>query len=323
MNKVYDKLAILSRPTELNSLSSIDLDSNYTPGTIVLSIDSHNLKHCLFPISGFIEPKRISRGFSFQTRVLRDNKNSHDTNFLDLKWHDPNEIELFVAVVEYLTTKVKEENKLVEDIISIVRKWDYYLSNDSTDLVFTSALGLFAELEILKSLLTENLIDSSLNEWTGPNGSRHDFELSNICLEVKASISNNYTIEVSSLDQLERHNHKRLNIIYCNYKIDDAGENLWNLVDSFKIFGYEIWKEVLRKVEMVAGTSNLDGLKNYGFKLHKAIRYEITPDFPALTNPKLEVLGLQAISKAKYSINLLNCAPANTLESYKGILDEA
>lgn len=92
-------------------------------------------------------------------------------------------------------------------------------------------LGLFAELSVLRSLLSHST-PPTIEVWTGPLGRPHDFEASSGCLEVKATGPDTDTIRINGLDQLDTHDGRSLELVIVTVVPDPDGTTLADLVGT-------------------------------------------------------------------------------------------
>ncbi|MBD9363766.1 PD-(D/E)XK motif protein [Methylomonas fluvii] len=98
------------------------------------------------------------------------------------------------------------DQKAYQTFIGRIRAWQDFMSrNDNGILCREAELGLFGELELLKSLIATGMpAPLAVDAWCGPMGGVQDFAIGTGAIEVKSTVSSNsFPANIGSLDQLD------------------------------------------------------------------------------------------------------------------------
>ncbi len=127
------------------------------------------------------------------------------------------------------TKKIKGQKTALEIIHTRLQRWKSFLSRKRSPLLTEHEIqGLYAELEFLKNLLSQNEEQLVVLEgWKGPLGGPHDFVLGNYAVEVKStSKSTANSIRISSENQLVTHLDRLFLQVFSLAVFHDSGHGL-------------------------------------------------------------------------------------------------
>lgn len=164
-----------------------------------------------------------------------------------------------------------------------------------------------AEVQMLNMLNKHELINSVKENWPGPDGNVHDFELTNCSVEVKSTLhaKDKPELVISSQHQLQRTGEKPLYVALFQY--ENSGDmNVGNEVYSFdasQIDRNSLY-EKLRKKGIVEGS--ISWQKSYHW-IENPRFYEVTDGFPRITEDVFVNNQFpKDISKIIYHVDLKN-----------------
>lgn len=227
--------------------------------------------------------------------------------------HDLKSIfELFCNNLIEDTKEITNEDQFINAVIYRINTWIKLFEKKYKSMSPKQILGLAAEIEFLKIWITKK--NENISTWLGPENSPQDFisKNQNNAYEIKASSWDADLINISSINQLDFMGEIFL-IVYPTKILDSTDSdaiNLNTLIKSIKEitspFDFSIFMGKLCKLGYHPKESNL-----IYFQLNKPICYEISRDFPRLTETSLPL----GIVECKYKILL------NLIEEYKISVD--
>jgi hypothetical protein len=192
----------------LEALAGGDLRLRFlSPGEAApaIGLDVAGRRHLLFPIKGdtlVVEDQR-SGGVRFSRRVLEDE--SGGRVFVDVICAKAHLNELFDIVASEMVDEVASRGADHPDVgcRRVLDRWRELLDREADAVSgVEKVIGVFGELFHLRELV--RIDPRAVALWTGPTGSRHDFQGSGASLEVKATQTRHGRFfEISSHDQLE------------------------------------------------------------------------------------------------------------------------
>lgn len=179
-----------------------------------------------------------------------------------------------------------------------------------------SPYSTLAEVQMLNMLNNYGMIDSVKNNWPGPDGNVHDFELKNCSVEVKSTLhaKDKPELVISSQHQLQRTGDKPLFVALFQY--ENSGDMcVGDEVCSFE--GAQIERNALydklRNKNIVEGS--ISWQKSYHW-IENPRFYEVTEDFPRITEDVFVNNQFpKDITKIIYHVDLRN-QPAYTFEEF-------
>ena len=188
------------------------------------------------------------------------------------------------------------------------------LGNKSTD---NQPYPYIAEFHLLHALDAAGLVQDVRQEYRGPEGGVHDFEMASFSLEVKSHLHADETdkpgeVTISSDKQLSLTGTKPLYLVY--YKMEETGDmSLKNCIDSF-----DHKRDIaLEKLESLKKFYEGDLYWEAPYHLlEEPLVYPVTDGFPRIT--PLKFVGGQTpagVTKLIYHISLANL-PCCTLSEF-------
>lgn len=166
-------------------------------------------------------------------------------------------------------------------------RWQEMLKKKTQGLLsYMEIKGLTGELYFLKEyMIPEFGFELALNSWTGPEGTKQDFEIGNTWYEVKSTTSGATSIKISSTEQLDTSDPGELVVMYLDKTspADQAGITLNSL--------YAWFMQELPTDEQRCKISNLlfsqgyvhhREYDDYIFHFHGMERYFVDNNFPCL-----------------------------------------
>jgi hypothetical protein len=218
--------------------------------------------------------------------------------------------ELFLDLSCAIFDTIKEINiqqESAEIFKEMILKWSAFFNNKKIDkLGEKEVMGLWGEIFVLKTLLTNNEIDTNeiLNAWKGPFDSNRDFEFTFKDIEVKTIKHDGEFIDISSEFQLSIDKDIEVELRVIKVRQEDNGLSLKLIVD-------ETITEILQKNGQIdlfysalyqkVNLIELFEYDNYCFAINSDRTYDVNNvDFPKIINNQL----IDGISKVKYKITL-------------------
>ncbi|MGO2842040.1 PD-(D/E)XK motif protein [Corynebacterium variabile] len=164
-------------------------------------------------------------------------------------------------------------------------------------------VGLLLELETLRTLYDSIGIDA-LHRWTGPDKERHDFELEDVSLECKATVSReNLTVTIHGAHQLDPMGDKPLVLLVRKYESTiDKGTSVPLLIREIAELPGIDSDELARKLaESGLSPEVLEKDAEFTRFFHvESHEFDVTADFPAVPVSSLS----DRISRVAYTVDL-------------------
>lgn len=203
------------------------------------------------------------------------------------------------------TKELHDEEYAVNTILRRLDKWQHLLKNRRKIIDRRQLKGLAGELLFLKNYLLErNSAEEALSFWNAPLQSVHDFEISNVSVEVKTKSSTN-SIRISSYEQLSTElDHLLLYIATLNDSTSKTPEtfNIYSLIDDIKTaISDTVLEERFENLLMQYGFMKLEEYKDYWFLFVSDEFYKVEEDFPRITDLP------EGIENLTYKVNLEKC----------------
>ena len=220
--------------------------------------------------------------------------------------------EPFSAFADSLHEEMKGE---LEDNVSltlrVLRTWRWLWTTDPEGLTRESALGLIGELWFL---IRWAGIADTLDAWSGPEGSLHDFAGHEVSVEVKASQSTTLdgpTHRIGGLQQLTPLETGSLYLFSVVIVPDNAaGNTLSKLVD----IGLAVLRndparreQFLHKLSKVGWAASLNKQFDLPFRVVSEQLYKVTATFPALTHASFPDGTPAAVTAISYALDMSSC----------------
>lgn len=287
----------------VREVMSIELDV----GRILLGLDIQRRRHLLIPVAQNtrITSDRRSSGVQIVAHPLLDRDTLQP--FVDLVCLKPHLQELFsILVNEILDLLKKDSSKPDQTCRQVLDRWRELLEREPSGLLGIEKLvGLFGELWFLREMVKRN--PNAVRYWTGPRGSRHDFSVGTLAIEVKSTLSRRGRfVEIHGHEQLEPPEHGELYLTILKLEqVPALGESLPELVESIVQQGGDRYTLLNLMAQVDVGLLTLDEYKDIRFRLNENRIYEVKDDFPRITpNSFLDGTLPNGVIKLTYQIDL-------------------
>lgn len=241
-----------------------------------------------------------------------------DRNALVVSLIEQSQIDLF----EILCRDIVETGEVAESADSALartiqrtRRWHHLLRSGSLRrLSIEEQRGLVGELSVLRALVETIGPKAAIDAWTGPTGAAKDFELGNVCIEVKAKrTAAKPFVRISSEEQLSDVPGARLFLHVANVAsaIKPQGMTLHDHVaETEQLFEPEI--DAFDAWEAAIAATGYDTLHDYEdrrWELIDSREFEVINGFPRIETPLTS--GVESVT---YSIALDACSPFEVQE---------
>lgn len=283
-------------------------------GSVSLAVDHDQVRHLLVPIlsSTRVRSGLDGPGLVLRKRLLEDDDSS--TTFADLSCLRPELQYLFDDLCSDVLVEIDGlEHQPMKAVYQVVDRWRSLFDRPAGILSDEAAAGLFGELLVLQRLLED---DASAHRcWAGPYGSRHDFVIDDLAVEVKAaSASEGRIVRVHGLDQLEAPDDGRL--LLAVFRLADSrrsggGTTLLELAEEVLALSDDepAVRSLLAIVGYVLGAVESNDTR--AWTVTEERWYDVDEAFPRLTRAGLTVAGVSdAVVDVDYSLDLAANAPA-------------
>lgn len=186
-----------------------------------------------------------------------------------------------------------------------VSRWKEMLRDTQSKLLSEEKLvGIYGELLFLEQLTMHHGF-CALSAWTGPQGSRHDFELADASFEVKTTTNhNNLNVTIHGSKQLEPKDNLPLYIVAYQIENSVNGMSVPMLLQRLYDRGLDRL-DILRRIGVLGYAEEDSGYysdKRFSELAHKIL--EVTKDFPQLTSRTVPQPILDRLRSLEYSIDL-------------------
>lgn len=274
--------------------------------------DAKGLRHFLISLNKDDEELNDShsRGLSVITRNLMVS-GSEPKKYIDLTCHDIRGHVIFDMIGTEIAVEL-ESGRPHDVIHKVLCKWRYFWGQSPRDLLsYEELIGLFAELWFLYHWLflrTDKL--DAVKSWRGPFSSRHDFELKDQSVEVKATTNVQSRIhKIHGIDQLSPPDKGNLLFFSLRIREEQGAKN--SLPSIIELFQEKLKDNIdaLSKFEntlAVAGYSPIhnEEYSKFKFRVVDQKLYSVTDNFPRIIIDSF-VGGLpEGVGTIEYMINL-------------------
>jgi hypothetical protein len=286
---------------------ALDRDSNFQKIILIQTIDGN------IEISNAIENINLVNSFSISSFPSNDN---NLPVFYTIRLNDQAEDEIFFSFIEDLVLQITSENNIspMFSVIKRIKSWmNFFKKRNIGALGENEQLGLFAELLVLRQILTETTYEriNVIQAWEGPYNENHDFVFSNsIGVEVKSTTSNNpFNVKISNQYQLDNSNFDNLYLVVFQVKrhTNNDYEKLPTIVRSiFNLLSIDQnavikFQDALWELGYLSEAEDL--YNDYSFQLlNEGLIYQVDDLFPKITSNMLS----NKISNVKYVVSIQN-----------------
>lgn len=306
-------LAQVDAPKQDGSLQTFGIGQLITTGEIRVGADYQGVRYLLVPIT-------TEENFEedVQSAAVQLVKKTHaEKTYICARCPRIGLFAVFNKFCEAVIEQLLDSSESPSlSTINTLNQWRQLLENapDPGQLSESKTIGLLAELLLLEKIL-EKQVDRSLEVWTGPSGSQHDFRCGSTAIEVKATlIREGREISISSLTQLTPPVEADLYLAFYRFESAPNGESISDVVDRILNLGIapQALLEELRKIGYTLDNEPLVQENNYLLTEHRI--YDTQSDsFPKITPESFKddecPPGVMSLS---YKIDLTN-EPPNSL----------
>ncbi|SFO86409.1 Putative PD-(D/E)XK family member [Chitinophaga sp. YR627] len=255
------------------------------------------------------------RGLKIETSVgtLANIHNSLFLTFTQSIVNTNNIFELFISDLCDRVIILQDRKNLLSTILSTLSEWEFFFEKQDDELMsLETQKGLVGELYFLKDYLFHKYTFlESIDYWTAPNATNHDFQIIDRAIELKTTSGKQHKkITISSEKQLDNAGleHLFLAIYSLNLHHNMPDKTLPALINDIYF---------LIKDDPIAAFHFQLKLAKYGYAAADAERYltafsisemsffEVGEGFPRLTGSDLP----DGIGDLKYSVAVAACTP--------------
>ncbi|QCV94182.1 PD-(D/E)XK motif protein [Acidipropionibacterium acidipropionici] len=238
--------------------------------------------------------------------------------YLDLCCVSDGHRDVFAALADDIIRRLSSDvPSAPAEIQSALEEWRRLL-RPAKEMTPEARRGLFGELVVLGWLARRNP-QFALDVWTGPSGDCHDFTTANGDLEVKASSKEGLTVDISSLRQLDVTDGHDLTLIRLGVVDTPDGQSIRDKVEELVGLGVSRWSLYTKIKEVGLNVRDNPDPGRYAIA-SEVSAWRITSDFPGLRYGDLPGEWRDAISKVKYTLDLVS-APGRLDDELEAVLD--
>ena len=247
-------------------------------------------------------------GLSFEAE-----QNPHDIQgqWLIIHAFDPEDAGLFHSIVDGICEAVVGAGDSRDGALAVMseemHRWLRFLRAGRKGLSIERQIGLWGELHILRRIAVERSWPTALSWWTGPSHASHDFSIDSLAIEVKSTLSEQKSVRISSLEQLDNDGLSALYLL--NLKLNSVPRNQGrSLMDMVQLVRSDLsaYKDATQRdfeaMLIGAGFHDIHAQKyrRRAYEWTTTEIYEVNEEFPRL------IRGMVAtgITEARYSVNL-------------------
>lgn len=311
-----DPWAELAPPSTLDAVSARRVDSDL-PWAFFWGVSPDH--HCLLLLRHGPDSSPVSRLPQLRGVNMYETEDAeHGLRALVLHLVDGAQREIFQRLcVDIVTSagRARTEREAVEAFLARTWRWHHLLRGGSDSRLSPEEQeGLIGELIVLSRIVTRlPALSDPISAWHGPTGAPKDFEIGNVCIEVKAHRGGaTPTVEIHSEHQLDRTGVGALFLFVvtliqqeavsqAGLTVTDYALTAQNAIAARDAGAVEAFETLLaaagfRWEDDYSDTSWLEGE-------HRA--FAVDQGFPAVVASSCPV----GVSNVRYSLSLTQCAP--------------
>lgn len=272
-------------------------------GELLLGVDVKGARHLLVPMAADDRIReQPGKTLTWKVRSLSVQGQLHE--FADLACGDQGLDRVFSGLVDDAVSRVQQEPEhALSAVEQALTEWRRLLAQ-SRPLSEEKARGLYGELHILERLARIDAV-GAVECWTGPEGEVQDFSSEAGAIEVKTSTRDDYSVQISSLDQLDRMDLRFLLLAYVRVvEGSPHGDSLDKAVG--RLLGLGAPKQQLLTKVARYGHVYREGVNDqYKFAVQHESAFEVGDDFPGLRSSDIPAHRAGAISGLSYRLSLV------------------
>lgn len=237
----------------------------------------------LFVPFGAKESKGFKPDLSNRNLTLKELP-SNESPIAELKLSEPKlESVLFVFVDEFVKSASGEPERAVTLLNQQLQKWrSLFTVTPHRKLSESAQVGLLCELRTLQELLQTDGYDA-FDRWTGPDGSRYDFQLPNRDVECKATLTaQGLSVTIHGKEQLLASDDRPLNLLVRKYEKTPNGHLALSEIVGTLIQDERIPAEafVSKLMQLDFSLQDIEMATESRFDEKGIWEFEVTEDFP-------------------------------------------
>ncbi|MEE8868171.1 MAG: PD-(D/E)XK motif protein [Acidipropionibacterium acidipropionici] len=277
------------------------------------AVDRDSHRHLLLPIDEDYAFKPV-----LGESLRLDDMHYDSVRYLDLACVTEGHRDVFAALADDIIRRLSSDVRSAPaEIQSALEEWRRLL-RPAKELTPEASRGLFGELVVLGWLARRNP-QYALDVWTGPSGDCHDFTTVNGDLEVKTSSKEGLVVDISSLRQLDVTDGHELTLIRLSVSDSPDGQSISEKARELIDLGVPEWP-LYTKIKD-AGLNVRDNQDPGRYAISSEVSaWRITSAFPGLRYGDLPVEWRDAISKVKYTLDLVS-APGRLDDELEAVLN--
>jgi hypothetical protein len=289
--------------------SVLALENSTTPA--MAAVDSSGGRHLLIPVDARQRAyeDRESRGLNVATKLLKVEK-LPEASYLDMTCDSERHYGIFNLIAGEIAIGLEAPDVLPSRLVrDTLAKWrDFWANLPSQALPEPLITGLFGELWFLFNWLLPYRRDA-IDYWTGPHGSRHDFQFPHHSIEVKTTLSKVPVHRITGLEQMEPVEGVPLYFYSLRVRKEPSASNslvqLVQEIDSMLDAGQAM---TFRKAVSLAGFSPIHttAYSDATYSIQSEGVFRVEPPFPCLTRMDIPADRLSGISLVEYDVSLAN-----------------
>lgn len=257
----------------------------------------------------------------FKSRHLRLSTTTVDLvgieqgTYLSLSAELTYDLNLFGAICDEIMLNIESPYSTAANVIDVVGRWSKLLNASLDSPNKLAVIGLMSELIVLRELIQIGG-SSAIQNWTGPDSARHDFEFSKHSLEVKGStVLTKKICTIHGASQLEKNEDTGLSVGLVQLEWHPSGTSLPEIKNDI-----DSKMTKLEKAEFSAKLSDIgfdeDKIASAGdfkFKIFGWTLFDVNQDFPAITSSVIDEIKAASgrISRLEYQLLLSGLPEAN------------
>jgi len=228
--------------------------------------------------------------------VVRDERGP----LLVLSLEDPDQADLFTTVCTDAISATEGSGQALPVFLDRLDAWRRFLRERSSGLSRQETVGLIGELLVLVELLS--LDRSAADFWEAPNDGLHDFSREGHALEVKASLGPSSQVRISTLDQLDTVDLRRLDLLHVRLIESPYGTTLGNIVSEIMAQLEEASRRTFENALLRRGLmpDDIAARSSPRVELRAIEAYQVGEDFPRLNRANVP----QAVNEAQYDLEV-------------------
>jgi hypothetical protein len=198
-----------------------------------------------------------------------------------------------------------------------VARWQRLFRNGNQGLSAEFQRGLFAELWVMRELLKPAVgIAAAIGAWFGPDGSRHDYQLSSTSLEVKSCAANQpQIVSINGERQLDDTGTPSLHLIHISLDVHHNGpESLPGMIAAVRQLAAGSGAEAkLEDLLVEYGFLDLHTSRyaNTGYTVRDHRAFNVREGFPRIIESELA----DGVGRVRYRLAIAACADFEVAES--------